>query len=96
MAGFQVTPDELRGVASQLDNAAGNVDGILNQVKNQVNALGDSWKGAAAGNFSALMADWTREVNELNTTLGEIARVLRTAAQNYEQTESANAQGFRQ
>ena len=95
MAGYQVTPDEIRAVASQLDNAKGQVDGILNQVKGQVNGLGDSWKGAAAGNFAALMQQWNRDTDALNQTLAEIASAMRQSATRYEETEAANAQGFR-
>ena len=92
--GYKVTPDEIRGTAGQLDNAKGQVDSLLSQVRNQVNNLGTSWQGAASGNFASLMAKWNSDVNNLNTTLSEIATAMRTAASNYEATESANARGF--
>ncbi|HUY77216.1 MAG TPA: WXG100 family type VII secretion target [Ktedonobacterales bacterium] len=92
--GFRITPDELQATARNIQQAAGNIENILSQVKGQVDATTGFWQGAAQANFNELMMRWQRDSQDLHQVLMQIAQNMQTASQNYAETEAGVARGF--
>jgi len=82
-----------------VNEAAMDADGVASQIAQQ---LGDlkaylaplvaSWSGEASSDFQALQAKWDSSANDLNQVLRQIAQSLRTAGDNYLNTERTNSQ----
>jgi early secretory antigenic target protein ESAT-6 len=82
-----------------VNEAAMDADGVASQIAQQ---LGDlkaylaplvaSWSGEAAGDFQAQQAKWDTSATDLNQVLRQISQSLRTAADNYLNTERSNQQ----
>jgi WXG100 family type VII secretion target len=53
-----------------------------------------SWRGAAATNFQALVAEWTLTQGRVEASLASINLALTAAAASYDQTELTNTQRF--
>jgi early secretory antigenic target protein ESAT-6 len=51
-----------------------------------------SWSGEASSDFQALQAKWDASANDLNQVLRQISQSLRTAGDNYLNTERSNKQ----
>ena len=82
-----------------VNEAAMDADGVASQIAQQ---LGDlkaylaplvgSWSGEASSDFQALQAKWDSSANDLNQVLRQIAQSLRSAGDNYLNTERTNSQ----
>jgi WXG100 family type VII secretion target len=95
MSAFQVTPEALAGVSSQLTSGAQNIEQILSSLRAQVSPIHDSWKGGAQANFDALWNEWHQSGLKLQEALNGIARLTGQASQAYAQTEQQIAGAFR-
>jgi WXG100 family type VII secretion target len=89
-----VTPEQLEGTSSQLNNAASNIESTLSQVKAQVESIAGVWQGAAAMEFQNLLTQWNTDAQDLHAVLTQIAVNLNKAAEAYRQADSGIAQGF--
>lgn len=92
---IRVTPEQLQSVSSQLSSGAANIEQILNQLKGQVAPLGSDWVGAAQGQFMELWQQWQNDGMGLFNALTQIAQLMNQAATRYQETDQANAGGFR-
>jgi early secretory antigenic target protein ESAT-6 len=82
-----------------VNEAAMDTDGVASQIAQQ---LGDlkaylaplvaSWSGEASSDFQAQQARWDTSATDLNQVLRQISQSLRTAADNYLNTERSNQQ----
>ena len=82
-----------------VNEAAMDADGVASQIAQQLGDLKSylaplvaSWSGEASGDFQALQAKWDSSANDLNQVLRQIAQSLRTAGDNYLNTERTNSQ----
>jgi WXG100 family type VII secretion target len=95
VSGFQVTPEALAGVSTQLTSGAQNIDQILISLKSQVAPIRDSWKGSAQQSFETLWTEWQQSALHLHEALTGIARLTGQASQSYAETEQHIAGAFR-
>jgi 6 kDa early secretory antigenic target len=95
MSAFQVTPEALAGVSSQLSSGASNIDQMLNTLRAQVSPIRDSWKGSANQSFEALWTEWQTSARQLHEALTGLAHLTGQASQAYAQTEQQIAGAFR-
>src|SRR5216684_8043543 len=82
-----------------INEAAMDTDSIATQIAQQLSDLHAyvaplvaTWEGQASTEFQALQAKWDTSANDLNQVLRQISQALRTAGDNYLNTERANKQ----
>ena len=95
MSAFQVTPEVLAQVSTQLTSGAQNIEQILGSLRAQVGPIHDSWKGSANQSFESLWNEWQTSSKGLHEALMGIARLTGQASQSYAETEQRIAGAFR-
>ena len=93
-SGIKVTPEELQRVSSQLMAGASNIDGILSQLRAQVEPLRASWVGAAQLQFEEFFQEWQRNAQGLHQALTGLGQQTAQAAALYSDTEQCIAASF--
>jgi 6 kDa early secretory antigenic target len=80
-----------------VNEAAMDTEGVASQIAQQLADLKAylaplvaSWSGEASGDFQAIQAKWDSSATDLNQVLRQISQSLRTAGDNYLNTERAN------
>ena len=84
MGQIRITPEELRGGASQINSLAATVTDNLNELQRIVNSITDNWEGAAqstyAQNYQQLHAEFMKTfpptIEGLATQMTEVANTL--------------------
>jgi WXG100 family type VII secretion target len=94
MSGFTVTPEEMRVAANKFSQESQNINQTLQSIKGQIENLRSTWKGSAANNFEALMAQWTTDANSIHDVLDQVIQHLNQAATEYETANQNVGQGF--
>ena len=94
VGGIKVTPEELQQVSSQLMAGASNIDGILSQLRAQVEPLRSSWVGAAQVQFEQFFQEWQRSAQGLHQALTGLGQQTAQAAVLYSDTEQGIAASF--
>ena len=89
---IQVTFGVVNEAAMDTDAIASQIAQQLADLKTYLAPLVASWSGEASGDFQALQAKWDASANDLNQVLRQISQSLRTAGDNYSNTERANKQ----
>lgn len=78
-------------------NVRATVDRIsadVQTMKSGLDELQSTWRGPAATNFQALVAEWTLTQGKVEASLASINLALNSAAASYAQAELNNAQRF--
>ena len=89
---IQVTFGAVNEAAMDTDGIASQIAQQLADLKTYLAPLVASWSGEASGDFQALQAKWDASANDLNQVLRQISQSLRTAGDNYLNTERTNKQ----
>ena len=87
-----VTFGAVNEAAMDTDGVASQITAQLSDLKAYLAPLVGSWSGDASSDFQALQAKWDASANDLNQVLRQISQSLRTAGDNYLNTERANKQ----
>jgi WXG100 family type VII secretion target len=78
-------------------NVKATVDRIsadVQTMKRGLDELQATWRGSAANNFQALVAEWTLTQGKVEASLASINAALASAASTYAQAEQGNTQRF--
>ena len=78
-------------------NVKATVDRIgadVQAMKRGLDELQATWRGSAATNFQALVAEWTLTQGKVEASLASINLALNSAAASYAQAELTNTQRF--
>lgn len=86
-----VTFAAINEAAMDSDAIASQIAQQLSDLKSYLAPLVGTWSGQASSDFQALQAKWDTSANDLNQVLRQMATALRTAAEQYRATESANS-----
>jgi early secretory antigenic target protein ESAT-6 len=86
-----VTFTAINEAAMDTDSAASQIAQQLNDLKTYLGPLVASWSGDASTEYQALQARWEASANDLNQVLRQMAQALRTAGENYRNTERKNS-----
>ena len=78
--------------AQDVRSTAGKIRTQLDELESGVKRISASWEGAAQESYRAKQAEWDQRAASMQQTLEAIAKALDSAAQNYQATESKNAQ----
>lgn len=89
---IQVTFGAVNEAAMDTDSIAAQIAQQLSDLKAYLAPLVASWSGEASSDFQALQAKWDGSANDLNQVLRQISQSLRTAGDNYLNTERSNKQ----
>jgi 6 kDa early secretory antigenic target len=89
---IQVTFGAVNEAAMDTDSIANQIAQQLSDLKAYLAPLVASWSGEASSDFQALQAKWDGSANDLNQVLRQISQSLRTAGDNYLNTERSNKQ----
>ncbi len=87
-----VTFGAVNEAAMDTDGVASQIAAQLSDLKAYLAPLVESWSGEASSDFQALQAKWDASAEDLNQVLRQISQSLRTAGDNYLNTERANRQ----
>jgi early secretory antigenic target protein ESAT-6 len=87
-----VTFGAVSEAAMDTDGVASQISAQLGDLKAYLAPLVATWSGEASTDFQALQAKWDASANDLNQVLRQISQSLRTAGDNYLNTERANKQ----
>lgn len=91
MNSIQVTPQNLRRIASQVDDKANEYYNKYQTLLREVDDLTSTdWKGTDATAFDAKVRDFEDDFAKMKALMNDYASYLRQAAQNYENTREAN------
>ncbi|MDJ0319371.1 WXG100 family type VII secretion target [Pseudarthrobacter sp. PS3-L1] len=66
----------------------------VHTMKLGLDELQGSWRGSAATNFQALVAEWALTQSRVEASLASITLALSSAAASYAETERGNTQRF--
>ena len=94
MSPFTVNTDELRAKATLLSQAAEDIEGRLQELLGHINSLDATWQGKAAAQMREFYTGFDARARAVNKELGEIGRVMATAADNYDGTEDSILRSF--
>lgn len=71
---------------------ANNIRRQLDELESGVKKIAATWEGSAQEAYQAKQNEWDQRASSMQQTLEAIAKALDSAAQNYQATESKNAQ----
>lgn len=91
MSNILVTFGAVDQASADCQTIAGQIEARLGDLKSYLAPLRAEWSGGASTDYQALQDRWDRSANDLNAVLQQIAVGLRTAKENYEAAETANA-----
>lgn len=86
--GIVVPVEQLQQTATQLQNGAENINGLLTQLANQVAPLGSEWAGDSQQQFMALWEEWQRDGRGLYEALTTISQLMTQAANRFVETDT--------
>jgi 6 kDa early secretory antigenic target len=81
-----------------INEAAMDTDGVASQIAQQLSDLKSylaplvaTWSGQASTEYQALQSKWDASADDLSQVLRQMAQALRTAGDNYANTERKNS-----
>ena len=86
-----VTFGAINEAAMDTDSVAAQIAQQLSDLKAYLAPLVANWSGDASTEYQALQAKWDAGANDLNPVLRQMAQALRTAGDNYQNTERKNS-----
>ena len=88
---ISVTFGAINEAAMDTDSVASQIAQQLSDLKAYLAPMVASWSGEASSEFQALQAKWDGSATDLNQVLRQMAQALRTAGDNYVNTEKTNS-----
>jgi len=93
---IKVSTEDVRRLAQNCVKTGSAVVDELNTLEGRVQSVVQgSWVSQASGSFDAYFREFNQGQKKVEDALRGISQQLQQAAQNYEQTESGIASGFR-
>lgn len=86
-----VTFGAVNEAAMDADSIATQIAQQLSDLKAYLAPLVASWSGEAAAEYQVLQTKWDASASDLNQVLRQMAQSLRTAGDNYLNTEKTNS-----
>jgi WXG100 family type VII secretion target len=89
-----VTFAELANAAQTIQQTSNNLNSKLDELKQQLRPIVESWTGEAATNYQVQQQKWDQSQGDLNQVLLAIGKAVDAAHDAYSSTEKANAQAW--
>ncbi len=90
MSEILVTFGELESAQSSIRTTSTTINRELEDLKNYLKPMVDTWSGDASIAYHARQAQWDQAAANLNQVLNQIGVALGTSNQNYQDGESVN------
>lgn len=84
---YSLSPDEMRNVATTMDNSSTELQNTMNSLSNAASTLADSWRGAGSDEFQTDFAEFKTAYDKMQECLTERANALRSSAQLADDTQ---------
>jgi WXG100 family type VII secretion target len=94
MSIITVDTDQLQVKSANVKATVDRISADVQAMKHGLDELQATWRGSAATNFHALVAEWTLTQGKVEASLASINLALSSAADTYAQAELGNAQRF--
>lgn len=94
MSIISVDTDLLQVKSANVKATVDRISADVQAMKHGLDELQATWRGSAATNFRALVAEWTLTQGKVEASLASINLALSSAADTYAQAEQGNAQRF--
>jgi WXG100 family type VII secretion target len=94
MSIISVDTDLLQVKSANVRATVDRISADVQAMKHGLDELQATWRGSAATNFQALVAEWTLTQGKVEASLASINLALSSAADTYAQAEQGNAQRF--
>ncbi|MDQ0863538.1 WXG100 family type VII secretion target [Arthrobacter globiformis] len=94
MSIISVDTDLLQAKSANVKATVDRISADVQAMKHGLDELQATWRGSAASNFQALVAEWTLTQGKVEASLASINLALSSAADTYAQAEQGNAQRF--
>jgi WXG100 family type VII secretion target len=94
MSIISVDTEQLHLKSANVKATVDRIGADVQTMKRGLDELQGTWRGSAATNFQALVAEWTITQGKVEASLASINLALASAAASYAQTEQGNTQRF--
>ena len=94
MSIISVDTDLLQAKSANVKATVDRISADVQAMKHGLDELQATWRGSAATNFQALIAEWTLTQGKVEASLASINLALSSAADTYAQAELGNTQRF--
>lgn len=94
MSRYEVDSAQLATSAASVQARAASIRSEVAAMHRQLAELQAGWKGAAAGAFAGVMADWTSTESRVDASLEQIVAAMNAAARTYAEAESQASRLF--
>ena len=92
---IRITPDQMRGRASEYRVEAGNVEGVISKMDTLLSNLQAEWEGASSESYAARYQELRPGFVKAQELINEIAAALDATANTLEETDTNLANQFR-
>jgi WXG100 family type VII secretion target len=90
MSLIRVTSEDLHSLSGQVQAGSSSIQDQLSRMAGEVSGVvGGDWQGVASSQFHTLFDEWQRSAAGLKDALDGIARLLNSAASQYQTTEDS-------
>lgn len=94
MSRYEVDSAQVTTTAAAVQTRAATIRTEVAAMQRQLVALQESWRGAAATQFAAVMHEWSGASTRLDHALGQISLAMQSAGRTYAEAEAAAARMF--
>ncbi|MGC0142974.1 MULTISPECIES: WXG100 family type VII secretion target [unclassified Pseudactinotalea] len=91
---FKANFESISTAGADIVNGANKIEQQLNDMDTQLRPLQSDWTGAASDAYEQARATWTQTINEMKQLLAEIGAAVTQSGQDYQTTDSQNANRF--
>ena len=96
MADQRAVEGALKDGHAAVQSTKEEIDGHLNRLKGELEAVRGSWQGAAATQFESLMAQWNENAEKVNRALQDLADNLNATNSSFGDNEAETENSFSQ
>ena len=96
MADQRAVEGALKDGHAAVQSTKEEIDGHLNRLRGELEAVAGSWQGAAATQFTSLMAQWNENAEKVNRALQDLAENLHATDLSMEHNEAETENSFSQ
>ena len=94
MSRYEVDAAELARAAAGVQARVASIQAEVAAMNRQLTELQTGWRGAAAGAFAGLLADWSSTQGRVEQSLTQISAAMTSASQTYAEAEAAASRLF--
>ncbi len=94
MSRYEVDSAQLDGSAAAVLARSASIQAEVSAMQRQLVELQATWRGGAAGQFGAVVAEWNATQARVEQSLAQIAAAMQAAARTYAEAEAHAARLF--